>query len=74
MDDAEARLTARGEKLLRRLVDRSVRDDDHLDVLAGKPLGEHAADHADVLDDLFAPVVNRQDRRQHRFDCNPRRA
>ena len=76
VDDAETDVAASAMQLLCRLVDRAVGDDDHLDVLAGQPVGERTADHVDVLDDLLSSVVDRQDRRQHRFDCNhrPRRA
>jgi SAM-dependent methyltransferase len=56
--------------LLSRLVDRAVGDNDYLECLAGKPGRKRLPDHADVVEDLVSPVVNRQDRREHWLDCN----
>jgi hypothetical protein len=57
VEDADA-LAPALEEPLGRPVDRTVGDDDHLDLPAGDPVGDRAPDRLDVADDLLAAVVD----------------
>ena len=65
VDDPHAGATG-GEKPLRRVVDRSVGNDDGLDLVIPQALGDAPPNDLHVADDLVAPVVDRDDHRQQR--------
>ena len=64
VDDPYVPVASTLQQTLGGAVDRAVRDDDQLDLLAGEPSGNSAPDHVDVLDDVVAAVVDRHDDRQ----------
>ena len=66
VDDAEPLLCASLEQALGRAVDRTVRDDDHLDLLVMQALAHDCGNRLDVADDLVSSVVDGDDDRQQR--------
>ena len=66
VDDPDIRLLTGREESLGRAVDRSVGDDDQLDVLTGQAARHSAVDEGDVVDHLVTAVVDRDDDGQER--------